>query len=164
MCLDSSWGIIVLSEVKLTCHTHYVHVASISGPISNEMWSIFHRSIDIVSFNSCCAANMQSTPLLTKRSQEFLHNVECGMIEQRMCWSNRFCHFSNEMPLYPITHCLFWSQFTNDVNFTIIANMKQCRCRHICASLPLEEVWIRCGMIYLLTNDVLYNRCYYSDR
>ena len=37
-----------------------------------------------------------------------------------------------------------------------IATMKQCRCRHIRASLPLEIVWIRHGIIQPLTNDVVY--------
>ena len=67
MCLDS----FLLNHCAIrgrafACHKHYVHLASISSPISNEVWSVFHRSIDIVSFDSCCAAEMQSTPLLTK--------------------------------------------------------------------------------------------------
>ena len=36
-------------------------------------------------------------PYQPKRSQEFLHNVGCGMTEQHLCWSNSFRHFSNEM-------------------------------------------------------------------
>ena len=103
----------------VACHKHYVHLASISTLISNEMWSVFHKSIDIVSFDSCCTAEIRSTPLLTKtisgvqicsqlpywpkRSQGFLHNFGCDMTEQQLCWSNSSCYFSNEMSIHPIT-------------------------------------------------------------
>ena len=66
-------------------------------------------------------------------------------ITLNVAWQNNICAdqiafaiSQMRCPLYPITRYLFWSQFTNDADFIIIANMKQCRCRHICASLQLE--------------------------
>jgi len=76
ICLDSSWWIIVLLEVKITRLKHYIFVASVSSPIINAVGSIFHRSIDILSFDSSWVAKIQSTPLLIKTVSGILYRFQ----------------------------------------------------------------------------------------
>ena len=67
------------------------------------MWRIFHGPIDNLSFDSCCVLQTCSQlPYRLKRSQEFLHNVWCGITEQCLSQTNSFRHFSNnEMSTLP---------------------------------------------------------------